>query len=95
MPCVLQTLLSDTPPRRGALSSGARPRSPRCSLEARGGAPAGDEFLAAQADEALAQGGQLRFALWDRQWSPASAVTPVIADLYRLPFAPGGGHLKG
>jgi predicted MPP superfamily phosphohydrolase len=31
-------------------------------------------------------GGQIRFALWDRQWSPASLVTPFVAGLYRLPL---------
>jgi uncharacterized protein len=31
-------------------------------------------------------GGQLRFALGGRQWSPASLVTPFVAGLYRLPF---------
>jgi predicted MPP superfamily phosphohydrolase len=31
-------------------------------------------------------GGQLRFALGDRQWSPASFVTLFVAGLYRLPF---------
>jgi uncharacterized protein len=31
-------------------------------------------------------GGQLRFALGQRQWSPASFVTPFVAGLYRLPF---------
>jgi predicted MPP superfamily phosphohydrolase len=30
-------------------------------------------------------GGQLRFALGDRQCSPASLVTPFVAGLYRLP----------
>jgi uncharacterized protein len=36
-------------------------------------------------------GGQLRFALGDRQWSPASFVTPFVAGLYRLPLGPEGG----
>ena len=31
-------------------------------------------------------GGQIRFALGGRQWSPASLVTPFVAGLYRLPF---------
>jgi uncharacterized protein len=35
-------------------------------------------------------GGQLRFALGGRQWSPASLVTPFAAGLYRLPFGPEG-----
>jgi uncharacterized protein len=35
-------------------------------------------------------GGQLRFALGDRQWSPASLVTPFVAGLYRLPLGPEG-----
>jgi uncharacterized protein len=35
-------------------------------------------------------GGQLRFALGGRQWSPASLVTPFVAGLYRLPFGPEG-----
>jgi uncharacterized protein len=30
-------------------------------------------------------GGQIRFALGGRQWSPASLVTPFVAGLYRLP----------
>jgi uncharacterized protein len=33
-------------------------------------------------------GGQLRFALGPRQWSPASLVTPFVAGLYRLPLGP-------
>ncbi len=35
-------------------------------------------------------GGQLRFALGARQWSPASLVTPFVAGLYRLPLGPEG-----
>ena len=35
-------------------------------------------------------GGQIRFALGSRQWSPASFVTPFVAGLYRLPFGPEG-----
>jgi uncharacterized protein len=31
-------------------------------------------------------GGQIRFALGDRQWSPASLITPFVAGLYRLPL---------
>jgi predicted MPP superfamily phosphohydrolase len=31
-------------------------------------------------------GGQIRFALGNRQWSPASLITPFVAGLYRLPF---------
>jgi uncharacterized protein len=31
-------------------------------------------------------GGQLRFALGDRQWSPARLITPFVAGLYRLPL---------
>jgi predicted MPP superfamily phosphohydrolase/TRAP-type C4-dicarboxylate transport system permease small subunit len=31
-------------------------------------------------------GGQLRVALGDRQWSPASLITPFVAGLYRLPL---------
>jgi predicted MPP superfamily phosphohydrolase len=31
-------------------------------------------------------GGQFRVALGDRQWSPASFVTPFVAGLYRLPL---------
>ena len=30
-------------------------------------------------------GGQIRFALGDRQWSPARLITPFVAGLYRLP----------
>jgi predicted MPP superfamily phosphohydrolase len=33
-------------------------------------------------------GGQIRFTLGHRQWSPASLVTPFVAGLYRLPFGP-------
>jgi predicted MPP superfamily phosphohydrolase len=33
-------------------------------------------------------GGQLRFALGRRQWSPARLVTPFVGGLYRLPFGP-------
>src|SRR6267143_6799208 len=35
-------------------------------------------------------GGQIRFALGNRQWSPASLITPFVAGLYRLPFGPEG-----
>jgi uncharacterized protein len=35
-------------------------------------------------------GGQIRFALGERQWSPASLVTPFVAGLYRLPLGPEG-----
>jgi uncharacterized protein len=31
-------------------------------------------------------GGQIRFALGDRYWSPASLITPFVAGLYRLPL---------
>ena len=31
-------------------------------------------------------GGQIRFAFRNRQWSPASLITPFVAGLYRLPF---------
>jgi uncharacterized protein len=31
-------------------------------------------------------GGQLRVALGNRQWSPASLITPFVAGLYRLPL---------
>ena len=31
-------------------------------------------------------GGQIRFALGNRQWSPASLLTPFAAGLYRLPL---------
>jgi predicted MPP superfamily phosphohydrolase len=33
-------------------------------------------------------GGQLRFALGERQWSPARFITPFVAGLYRLPLGP-------
>jgi predicted MPP superfamily phosphohydrolase len=33
-------------------------------------------------------GGQLRVALGDRQWSPASLITRFVAGLYRLPLGP-------
>jgi len=33
-------------------------------------------------------GGQIRFALGNRQWSPASLMTPFAVGLYRLPFGP-------
>jgi uncharacterized protein len=33
-------------------------------------------------------GGQLRFALGERQWSPARLITPFVAGLYRLPLGP-------
>jgi uncharacterized protein len=33
-------------------------------------------------------GGQLRFTLGNRQWSPARLLTPFVAGLYRLPFGP-------
>jgi hypothetical protein len=35
-------------------------------------------------------GGQLRFALGERQWSPACLVTPFVAGLYCLPLGPAG-----
>ena len=35
-------------------------------------------------------GGQIRFTLGNRQWSPASLITPFAVGLYRLPFGPGG-----
>jgi uncharacterized protein len=35
-------------------------------------------------------GGQIRVALGDRQWSPASFATPFVAGLYRLPLGAGG-----
>jgi uncharacterized protein len=35
-------------------------------------------------------GGQLRFALGERQWSPARLVTPFVAGLYCLPLGPAG-----
>jgi hypothetical protein len=31
-------------------------------------------------------GGQIRFALGNRQWSPARLITPFVAGLYRLPL---------
>jgi len=33
-------------------------------------------------------GGQIRFTLGNRQWSPASFITPFAVGLYRLPFGP-------
>jgi uncharacterized protein len=39
-------------------------------------------------------GGQIRFALGDRQWSPASFITPFVAGLYRLPLG-AEGHTTG
>jgi len=33
-------------------------------------------------------GGQIRFALGNRQWSPASLITPFVAGLYCLPLGP-------
>jgi predicted MPP superfamily phosphohydrolase len=33
-------------------------------------------------------GGQIRFTLGNRQWSPASLLTPFVAGLYRLPLGP-------
>jgi uncharacterized protein len=33
-------------------------------------------------------GGQIRFALGHRRWSPASLITPFVAGLYRLPLGP-------
>jgi predicted MPP superfamily phosphohydrolase len=33
-------------------------------------------------------GGQIRFRLGNRQWSPASLITPFAVGLYRLPFGP-------
>jgi predicted MPP superfamily phosphohydrolase len=33
-------------------------------------------------------GGQIRFALGGRQWSPARLITPFVAGLYRLPLGP-------
>jgi len=35
-------------------------------------------------------GGQIRFALGKRQWSPASLITPFVAGLYRLPLGHAG-----
>jgi len=40
-------------------------------------------------------GGQIRFALGNRQWSPASLITPFVAGLYRLPFGPEGHATAG
>jgi predicted MPP superfamily phosphohydrolase len=39
-------------------------------------------------------GGQLRFAIGQRQWSPARFITPFVAGLYRLPLGPGV-HITG
>jgi predicted MPP superfamily phosphohydrolase len=39
-------------------------------------------------------GGQLRFALGARQWSPARFTTPFVAGLYRLPL-PAEAHAEG
>jgi predicted MPP superfamily phosphohydrolase len=36
-------------------------------------------------------GGQLRIGLGERQWSPASLITPFVAGLYRLPLGPDRG----
>jgi hypothetical protein len=33
-----------------------------------------------------AHGGQIRFALGNRQWSPANLLTPFAAGMYRLPL---------
>lgn len=33
-------------------------------------------------------GGQICFTLGNRQWSPASLLTPFVAGLYRLPCGP-------
>jgi uncharacterized protein len=33
-------------------------------------------------------GGQIRFTLGRRRWSPASFITPFAVGLYRLPFGP-------
>ena len=33
-------------------------------------------------------GGQIRFALGNRRWSPARLLTPFVAGLYRLPCGP-------
>ena len=33
-------------------------------------------------------GGQIRFTLGNRQWSPANLITPFAVGLYRLPFGP-------
>jgi predicted MPP superfamily phosphohydrolase len=35
-------------------------------------------------------GRQICFALGNRQWSPASLITPFVAGLYRLPLGAGG-----
>ena len=35
-------------------------------------------------------GGQIRFALGNRQWSPASLITPFVAGLYCLPLGSEG-----
>jgi uncharacterized protein len=35
-------------------------------------------------------GGQIRFALGNRQWSPARLITPFAVGLYRLPFGLAG-----
>jgi predicted MPP superfamily phosphohydrolase len=40
-------------------------------------------------------GGQIRFALGDRQWSLASLITPFVAGLYRLPLGPEGRGDEG
>jgi predicted MPP superfamily phosphohydrolase len=40
-------------------------------------------------------GGQLCFALGDRQWSPACLVTPFVLSLYRLPFGCEGRGAAG
>ena len=34
-------------------------------------------------------GGQIRLKLGNRQWSPASFITPFAVGLYHLPFGPG------
>jgi predicted MPP superfamily phosphohydrolase len=39
-------------------------------------------------------GGQIRFALGRRQWSPARFITPFVAGLYRLPLG-DGAHTAG
>jgi uncharacterized protein len=39
-------------------------------------------------------GGQVRFALGDRQWSPAGLITPFVAGLYRLPLG-HEAHIAG
>ena len=33
-------------------------------------------------------GGQIRFTLGNRRWSPASLITPFVAGLYRRPLGP-------